>query len=532
MNGTHDTPTGGGPGAADTPRWHRLLGRPLVIVLVAVAALVAGMLVQWAFSPIAAMEASAPAAPQTASAHQHGPAAGGPALYTCPMHPQIRLPDPDARCPICSMKLVPVTDDSDESLLTTAFSETAKALMNVETAPVERRFVTAAVRMVGKVDYDETRLSYITAWMPGRLDRLFVDYTGMAVRRGDHMVEIYSPELIAAQEEFLLAFETVKGLKDDGALIRDSAGHNLKAARDKLRLLGLSGKQIDGLVASGEPRERITIHAPVSGIVTERLARQGQYVKTGSRIYAIADLSKVWIRLDAYESDLPWLRYGQQIRFTTRAYPGQSFAGRISFIAPTMDERTRTVRVRVNAANDEGRLKPGMFVQAEVKSDLDAAGNVIAPGLAGKWICPMHPEIIRDAPGVCDICGMPLVRAESLGYAGAAPARAVPPLVIPATAPLRTGKRAVVYVKVPNAEWPTYQFREIVLGPAAGSSFIVADGLKEGEHVVVRGAFRIDSERQLRGLPSMMNPPAGPAPAGPPAAPSSGSGAHSGHKHE
>lgn len=494
---------------APGPKRCRLLRPPILIIVVAVAAFGAGVLCQWLFSfakPYAVASRPSRGAAQAEMAHRHGqPSAPAVQQYTCPMHTWIRLPDPDARCPICRMALVPVQAGG----ATSSFSETAKALMNIQTAPVERRFVSRTVDMVGKIDYDETRLKYITAWAPGRLDRLYVDYTGMAVKKGHHMVEMYSPQLITAQEEFIQAARTVKDLKDDDSrLIRESAKNNLQAAREKLRLLGLSREQVVALAAAGKPADHITINAPVSGIVTQRLAKEGQYVKTGSRIYALADLSHVWVRLDAYESDLIWLRYAQQVRFTSRAFPGKTFAGRISFISPTMNEKTRTVRVRVNAANERGELKPGMFVQAAVASDIDAEGNVIAPDLAGKWISPMHPEVVKDKPGKCDVCGMPLVRAESLGFAGVTRSRAAPPLTVFASAVLQTGKRAVVYVELPEADRPTYELREITLGPRAGSRYVVMKGLKEGELVVVRGTFKIDSDRQLRGQPSMMNLPA------------------------
>ncbi|HUT61798.1 MAG TPA: efflux RND transporter periplasmic adaptor subunit [Phycisphaerae bacterium] len=496
----------GGHSSEKGPRWLELVGRPVVLLAAAAVAFGAGVFVQWAFSPAAPASLKTPGA---ALAGAPGPGAPAqPVGYTCPMHPWIRLPDPDARCPICQMKLVPIEAEGQHAAMTSTFSETAKALMHIETATVERQFVSHTVGMVGKVDYDETRLKYITAWVPGRLDRLFVDYTGMAVRKGYHMVEIYSPELISAQEEFLQARQAVQQLKDDDSqLLRDSAKNTLQAATDKLRLLGLGPQQIAELAASGKPSERVTIYSPAGGIVIRRLAEEGQYVKTGTRIYALADLSEVWIRLDAYESDLIWLRYGQQVQFTTRAYPGQTFSGRISFISPTMDDRTRTVKVRVNASNEAGRLKPNMFVQAAVTSDIDAKGNVIAPDLAGKWISPMHPEIIKDRPGTCDVCGMPLASAESLGFAGVSREKATPPLTIPTSAVLQTGRRAVVYVELPDANQPTYELRQITLGPRAGSVYVVMDGLTEGDRVVARGAFKIDSERQLRGLPSMMRPP-------------------------
>jgi Cu(I)/Ag(I) efflux system membrane fusion protein len=463
-----------------------------VLVVAVAAAFGMGMFVQWAISP-----ATSPGTVE--------PVAGGHVEYTCPMHPQIRLTDPDALCPICNMKLVAVesaaTDTSSSS-----FSDTAVKLMEIETVPVEARAVSAIVRMVGKIDYDETRVATITAWVPGRLDRLFVDYTGMPVQKGYHMVELYSPELLTAQEEVIVTAQAVAELEEtDSEYVRQAAITNAQAAYEKLRLLGLSKQQIDAIIATGTTQNRITINSPVSGIVTERFATQGQYVKTGSRIYAIADLSEVWVRLDAYESDLQWLRYGQEVRFTTRAYPGETFTGRVAFIAPTLDEKTRTVRVRVNAANAEGKLMPGMFAQAEITAGVSAGGKVMDVSLADKWMCPMHPAVIKDAEGSCDICGMPLERPESLGYAGV-DADDDKPLVVPDSAVLRTGKRAVVYVAEATDDGPTFELRQVVLGPRVGPYYIIREGLQAGERVVAKGAFKIDSERQLQGLPSMMSP--------------------------
>jgi len=211
----------------------------------------------------------------------------------------------------------------------------------------------------------------------------------------------------------------------------------------------------------------------------------------------------LWLYLDAYESDLAWLRFGQKVDFSVEANPGQTFQGRITFIDPELNRNTRTVSVRVNVPNQDGKLKPGMFAKALARSQVAQAGHVFAPEFAGKWVSPMHPEIVKDAPGSCDVCGMDLVPAEELGYVQDPAAEA--PLVIPASAVLRTGKRAVVYIEKPDTERPTYEGREIEIGPRAGEVFIVASGLSEGERVVTNGAFKIDSALQIRAKPSMMS---------------------------
>jgi len=236
------------------------------------------------------------------------------------------------------------------------------------------------------------------------------------------------------------------------------------------------------------------------------MVSEGIYVQTGTQIYTVADLSQVWVKLDAYESDLAWIRYGQQVQFTTESYPGETFRGWISFLDPVLDSVTRTVKVRVEVPNPDGKLKPEMFVRAVVASRVGQGGKVMEPNLAGKWICPMHPSIVKPQAGACDICGMDLVTTESLGYVVARGSEASP-LVIPDTAPLVTGKRAVVYVKKPDAQIPTFEGREVVLGPRAGRYYLVASGLQEGEQVVTNGGFKIDSALQIQAKPSMMNPP-------------------------
>ncbi len=424
------------------------------------------------------------------------------------MHPQIRQPRP-GKCPICAMDLIPVTEEGatdDEAPRRIALSDRARALAEIQTAPVERKFVSAEVRMVGKVEYDETRVKTITAWVPGRIDRLYVDYTGVPVRKGDHMASLYSPDLIAGQEELIQARQALQSLRTSSlATIRRSAQQTVEAARDKLRLWGLNTRQIAEIEQRGSPTDHVTIDAPVSGIVIDKASVVGMYVKTGTRIYTIADLSRVWVKLDAYESDLMWVRYGQHVSFETEAYPGETFEGRIAFIDPVLNPRTRSVKVRVNVPNADGRLKPGMFVRAVVRAKVAAAGKVMDPELAGKWISPRHPEIVKDAPGKCDVCGIPLVPAESLGYVSVDPEKSVPPLVIPSSAPLITGKRAVVYVKVPGKPG-AYEGTEVVLGPRAGDYYLVRRGVEQGQQVVVNGNFKLDSAVQILAKPSMMGP--------------------------
>ncbi|MBL1216458.1 MAG: efflux RND transporter periplasmic adaptor subunit [Planctomycetes bacterium] len=427
--------------------------------------------------------------------------------YYCSMHPTFRSTDPDVKCAICFMDLIPMPADlaGDTGPRELRMSAAAMKLAQIQTAPVARFFPTGQVRLVGKIHYDETRLATIAAYVPGRLDRLFVDYTGMQVQKGDHLVEIYSPELVAAQEELRQALGAVSNQQSTSDLVRRSNQIKLQAVRDKLRLWGLSAQQITQLEQEEESAERFTVYAPLGGVITERMATEGQYVTTGQPIYKVADLSTVWLHLEAYESQLGWLRYGQDVEFTTEAYPGEAFHGRITFINPVLDQDTRTTRVRVNVPNDTGRLKPGMFARAVVRAKMGTTGVVFDSGLHGRWICPMHPEVVKDETGTCDVCGMALVPAETMDYVEE-PRTEAPPLVVPATAPLITGARAVVYVQDPDSEKPSFEGREVILGARAGDYYVVREGLEEGERVVVNGAFKIDSALQIAAKPSMMNP--------------------------
>lgn len=435
-------------------------------------------------------------------------ASKAPTTWTCSMHPQIKLPKP-GKCPMCLMDLIPLdigSDDEGERQL--RMSETAMQLARISTSPVTRDFAEAEVRMVGRITYDESRLARIAAWVPGRLDRLYADYTGMTVNKGEHLAYIYSPELLASQEELIQALRALDSMVEGSAVLRRTATATVAAVREKLRLYGLTAEQISRIETTGEASDHLTIYAPIGGVVVDLLAREGAYVKTGTPLYSIADLSKLWVLFDAYESDLPWLSYGQEVRFSSISFPGETFVGTITFIDPVLDARTRTVKVRAVVDNASGRLKPEMFVSGTVRARLDIDGRVIDLDLAGKWIGPMHPEIVRDGPGDCDICGMPLVPIESLGYT-TPDIEKKPPLLIPATAPLITGKRAVVYVQLEDDGGPIFEGRVIELGPRAGDFYVVRSGLQEGEQVVTNGAFKIDAELQIRAKPSMMSPSGG-----------------------
>jgi Cu(I)/Ag(I) efflux system membrane fusion protein len=430
-------------------------------------------------------------------------------VWTCSMHPQIREDKP-GKCRLCEMDLIPLDPDADGGgarMIT--FSPEAIKLMEIQTSVVERKALSHQVRLVGKIALDETRTKTITAWVPGRIDRLFVDYTGIEVRAGDHMVELYSPELITAQAEFLQSIKSAQGLNESSELVANSIRQTVQAAREKLALLGLTEKQIVDIETAGKPLDRLTIYAPMGGIVIDKKATEGAYVKTGTPIYTIADLSKLWVLMDAYESDLAWIQYGQAVEFSTPSLPGQVFSGRVSFISPVLNDQTRSVKVRAVVDNSAGKLKPNMLVSAFVKTPVTEQGPAMATDLVGKWICPMHGEIVKDEAGACDICGMDLVAAESLGLTDEMDSTL--PLVVPASAALITGRelnKAVVYVQVEGADKPTFVGKEVTLGPRAGDYYIVRSGLMEGERVVTNGNFKIDSEMQIQAKPSMMTSPA------------------------
>ncbi len=378
-------------------------------------------------------------------------------------------------------------------------SQAAKKLAEVETEEVKRDRAYVRLRMNGMVFHDETRLASLTSRVDGRIDKVFVDFTGLTVHKGDPVVTLWSRTLITTQIEL---FETIRSPEFDESVV--------KGAEEKLKQFGLTDDQIKKIRREKKPDLYITLTAPINGIVMKKNVNLGDFVKEGTVMYEIADLSKVWVKLDAYETDLPWIRYGQDVTFTTPALPGRTFRGQVTFIDPVLDMATRAVKVRVEADNPNLSLKPHMFVTAEIEAEVDDKGRVIRSEWTGKYICPIDPRQVYAKPGICPTTAMPLRTAESYGYAP--DKNPTLPLVIPATSVLYTGERSLVYVEVPDRPMPTYEPREVVLGPRAGDKYVVFSGLRGGEKVVTKGNFKIDSASQILAKASMMNPEEAPPP--------------------
>ncbi len=407
------------------------------------------------------------------------------------------------------MTLIPLEDGggATTTLPELKLSPAAAALAAIRTAPVRRVTATHALRLIGRLAFDETRLASITSWTPGRIERLYVDSTGIAVKKGQHLLDLYSPSLYAAQQELLQAIRTAGDLASSPLqLLREASSETVVSAREKLRQLGLTVEQVEEVVKRGTAEDTLVITAPISGIVIRKNLVEGHYVKEGTEVYAIADLSHLWLLLDAYEQNLPWLRYGQEVEFEVEGLPGKRFVGRIALIDPVLEDRTRSVKVRVEVENPDGLLRPNMYAHAIVHAQLGSAAVALDPPLEGQWTCPMHPEIVASKPGKCPKCGMDLIPAAEMEAGAARGQEAGKLLLIPETAPLITGTRAVVYVRLPDRDGFVFQGREIVLGPRAEQGWVVRSGLEEGEEVVVNGAFKIDSELQIRAQPSMMAP--------------------------
>ncbi len=382
-------------------------------------------------------------------------------VWTCSMHPQIREDEP-GQCPICGMDLIPVTDgrhpDAGADIAaegTVQMTSTAMQIANVQTVTVQRAEPTKEIYLPGKVTADERNVGEITARFAGRIEKLLINFTGQEVKRGQALASVYSPELVTAQKEL---FEAAK--------FRESNPSFYEAAVNKLKLWDLSEQQIQNILESQEVRYNFNVLASQSGTVVARNVSTGDYVQEGQSLFEVANLNQLWVVFDAYESDLPWIQEGDDIRFTVESLPGRTFNSQVTFIDPVISPQRRVAEVRTEVENDQHQLKPQMFAQGVLQSAL---------------------------PGV-----------ETA-------------LMIPKTAVLWTGKRAVVYVKQPGIEQPTFAYREVVLGPEAGGQYVVSEGVEEGEEVVANGVFKIDAAAQLQGKVSMMNPrPDSPPPRSPP----------------
>ncbi len=432
---------------------------------------------------------------------------GSGEVWTCSMHPQVRTSEPGS-CPICAMPLVratpvataapttpatPVSPGDEHAEHRTsgmALSADQRVRASVESVAVRRMALSREIRAVGKVQYNESTLANITTRVEGYVENLFVDYTGVEVNRGDHLVEIYSPELLVAQQELLVALD---GSGRDGLV---------ESARRKLVLWGLTATQVDELVRERKISDRITLFSPITGTVVEKLIVRNAMVKPGELLYRLANLESVWVYLDVYEYELSWIQYGQMVEITSEALPGTVFGGRVWFISPVVDESTRTVKVLLNINNDARKLKPGMYVSAVIRADLRADGQPAPTGLGGQWTCPMHPLVVQHDPGSCPICGMRLVQIPGEPQAAASTAdRGV--LAVPVSAVLDTGTRKLVYVE---SEQGVFSPVEVETGPRTADYYPILAGLEEGDRVAARGAFLLDSQFQIQGLPSLFHP--------------------------
>ncbi|MEX1001093.1 MAG: efflux RND transporter periplasmic adaptor subunit [Crocinitomicaceae bacterium] len=363
-------------------------------------------------------------------------------IWTCSMHPQIRQSEP-GNCPICGMELIPLDETHGSNPLQLEMSDAAVKLAQIQTTTVGRSDdVSPLINLSGKVKANETTSASLVSHIPGRIERLYVSFTGEEVYRGQKIATIYSPLLITAQKELLEAYK-----------LKDEQPQLYKAASNKLKFWKITDEQIDEILSSEEIKENFDIYADYSGVVQKRRVSVGDHLKEGEVLFDIQNLHKLWIVFDVYEKDLPLVKVGSLISFTTPSVPGKTFEAKISFVDPVIDSKTRTAKVRVNFINKNHLLKPEMLVKGKLYSK----------------------ENTKDE------------------------------LTVPKSAVLWTGERSVVYVEVPGMNVPTYEFREVTIGESVGDKYKVLDGLVGGEEVVTQGNFVIDASAQLNNQQSMMN---------------------------
>ncbi len=376
-------------------------------------------------------------------------------LYTCSMHPFIIRKEP-GNCPICGMELTPVkagTAGAGSANPAITIDPVTQQNMGIRTAPAVRRSLHRVIKTVGLVGYEEPRQYSVNTKIEGWIERLYVNETGAVVKKGQPLLEIYSPELVAAQEEFLLALRNKKALEDSVIpSISEGASRLLESSRKRLRYWDISDKQIAELERSGKALKTLVIHAPYDGIITQKKAFDGMYVKAGMELFQVSDISRVWVYADIYEYELPWVKVGQTARIQL-PYQSEPIIGKISTIYPYVEPKTRTVKVRIDLENSDFNLRPDMYVSVRLESQ----------------------------------------RVDNV-------------LTIPVEAVLNSGDRQTVFVALGEGK---FEPRRITLGLQGEEGFVeVLQGLHENENVVTSAQFMLDSESTLReATQKMMEPP-------------------------
>ncbi len=333
---------------------------------------------------------------------------------------------------------------ADASVSSIQLNQKEQTDIGVQTVEVRRLNLQRVLMAVAKVDEPETQLASISARIGGRIDKLYLDFTGQQVHRGQTIASLYSPEVFSAAEEYRLSLENRKRLGTGAEPLAVSGAEDLvNASRRRLELWGLTTQQLNEIASSARPQIELPIYSTVSGIVTERKVTQGQYVNPGEVLFTVTDLSTIWVKADVYQPDLPSVHTGQQVEITSDSLPGTTLRGRVGFLDTSINPQTRTASARIQVPNPSMRLRPGMFVQ--VKFSAPAGRDVLA---------------------------------------------------IPRSAVLDTGMRKFVYVAKGNGE---FEGRQVQLGPAGADNYPVLAGLKEGERIVSQGSFLIDSQTRITG---------------------------------